>query len=109
MAPDEMTESPRPVLRMCIACRQLFPREQLGRVVMDRRQGTIRLLPLPIPRGYYPGRSAYFCLTESCLAALLKGKRMQKTLKTAIPGDILENLDDWLKGTRRGAPQSPNL
>jgi predicted RNA-binding protein YlxR (DUF448 family) len=44
------------------------------------------------------GRSAYVCRNLACLAEALKAKKFQRTLKRAIPDDIVENLNTQLKG-----------
>ena len=42
------------------------------------------------------GRSAYFCRLQSCYDVTVKGKKLQKALKRAIPSDILGTLDQMV-------------
>lgn len=79
--------------RQCITCRALHPRNGMLRLTYSRdNQFSIDNRP-PLQ-----GRSAYVCLTIACLAEAIKAKKFQRTLKRAIPDDIVENLNDRLKG-----------
>ncbi len=89
---------PRPILRQCVACRKPQERSHLIRVVLDRIGKQMRI---GFPGERFPvasGRSAYVCRDERCLKIALKGKKLQKALKSSIPDDILECLNDLMKG-----------
>ena len=62
--------SHRPVLRRCVACRQLLDRRQLWRVIRDHQDGVL------LDEGM--GRSAYLCREENCLEEATRRKRLQK-------------------------------
>lgn len=80
-------------LRQCIACRQLYARHTLLRLTVNAaQQFSIDNQP-PLQ-----GRSAYVCRVESCLTEAIKGKKFQRTLKRAIPDDIVEALKTQWKG-----------
>ncbi|MBK8189957.1 MAG: YlxR family protein [Vampirovibrionales bacterium] len=75
-------------LRQCVACREKRPQEALHKI-------TARKTPLAFSVNDQPpinGRSAYVCRHDACMKSALKGKRLQKALKRAIPDDILEGL-----------------
>ena len=71
----------RPILRRCVACRQLLDRRQLWRVVRDHRDGVL------LDTGM--GRSAYLCPTEDCLEEARRRKRLQKALRCQVPETVL--------------------
>ena len=49
-------------MRMCIACREMKPKQEMTRVVRNA-EGEISL----DPTGKAPGRGAYVCDNEECL------------------------------------------
>ena len=79
----------RPVLRRCVACRELFDRSMLWRVIRDHRDGVL------LDQGM--GRSAYLCPQESCLEEAQRRKRLQKALRCQVPDSVLEELRERLK------------
>lgn len=88
----------RTIERQCLACRQMFPREQMLRLLHNRQHKTTCLLKPFQKHEPVSGRSAYLCLSESCLSVALKGKKIQKALKTSVSDDIVNCLKDVLKG-----------
>lgn len=98
------------IYRQCLSCRALFPRPELIRIVHERQPASFRVIQPSEPRQVYIGRSAYLCLSEDCLRKALKGRKIQKALKTSIPDDILIYLNQLLKGAHTcGHTQNPNL
>ena len=79
---------PRPVLRRCVACRQLLDRQKLWRVIRDHQDGVV------LNGGM--GRSAYLCPTEACLEEARRRKRLQKALRCQVPSSIVQVLQDRL-------------
>ena len=79
----------RPVLRRCVACRQLLDRRQLWRVIRDHQDGVL------LDRGM--GRSAYLCPNEDCLEEARRRKRLQKALRCQVQDAVLEALDQRLR------------
>ena len=79
----------RPVLRRCVACRQLLDRRQLWRVIRDHQDGVL------LDEGM--GRSAYLCPTEDCLNEARRRKRLQKALRCQVQDAVLEALDQRLR------------
>ena len=78
----------RPVLRRCVACRQLLDRSLLWRVIRDHKDGVL------LDRGM--GRSAYLCPTEACLDEARRRKRLNKALRCQVPDSIVEVLQERL-------------
>ena len=82
-----MTE--RPVLRRCVACRQLLDRRQFWRVIRDHQDGVL------LDQGM--GRSAYLCPNEDCLEEARRRKRLQKALRCQVPDAVFEALEQRLR------------
>ena len=74
--------SDRPVLRRCVACRQLW------RVIRDHQDGVV------LDAGM--GRSAYLCPEENCLEEATRRKRMQKALRCQVPESVFAVLKQRL-------------
>ena len=79
----------RPVLRRCVACRQLLDRRQLWRVIRDHQDGVL------LDEGM--GRSAYLCPNEDCLEEARRRKRLQKPLRCQVHDAVLEALGQRLR------------
>ena len=78
----------RPVLRRCVACRQLLDRSMLLRVIRDHQNGVC------LDQGM--GRSAYLCANEACLEEARRRKRLQKSLRCQVPDDLMTALQERL-------------
>ncbi len=73
--------------RMCVGCRLMKNKKELIRVVRTP-DGNIEL----DETGKKSGRGAYICRDANCLAAAVKGKRLQKALEQEIGADIIETI-----------------
>ena len=82
----------RPVLRRCVACRELLDRQQLWRVIRDPQDGVL------LDRGM--GRSAYLCPTEACLDEARRRKRLNKALRCQVPDTVITTLQERLSSQR---------
>ena len=82
----------RPVLRRCVACRELFDRSILWRVIRDHQDGVL------LDQGM--GRSAYLCRKESCLEEAQRRKRLHKALRCQVPDSALEELRSRLNSNK---------
>ena len=78
----------RPILRRCVACRQLMDRSLLLRVIRDHRDGVL------LDSGM--GRSAYLCPRKTCLEEAYRRKRLQKALRCQVPETVLAALEQRL-------------
>lgn len=84
------SRDPSPILRRCVSCRQLRPRQELWRVVR-----------LSEPRGHVcldqgMGRSAYLCPTIVCLQLARRKQRLSHALKTSVPSQVYDELEQRL-------------
>jgi predicted RNA-binding protein YlxR (DUF448 family) len=84
-----MTRQGKPVLRRCVACRQLRNRLELLRVVRLPAGGGLAL-----DRGM--GRSAYLCPEPTCLEEARRRRRLQRSLRCAVDDSILHTLEKRL-------------
>ncbi|MEX1315935.1 MAG: YlxR family protein [Synechococcaceae cyanobacterium] len=83
----------RPVLRRCVACRQLRDRSQLLRVIRLAGGGVA------LDRGM--GRSAYLCPDPDCLEEARRRRRLQRALRCPVDASLLDRLEQrLLAGTK---------
>ena len=87
-----------PVLRRCVACRELFDRSILWRVIRDHQDGVL------LDQGM--GRSAYLCRKESCLEEAQRRKRLHKALRCQVPDSAIEELRTRLKPNKESAAEA---
>jgi predicted RNA-binding protein YlxR (DUF448 family) len=83
-----MSSQGRPVLRRCVACRQLKDRLELWRVV--------RLPGGGVAMDQGMGRSAYLCPQPECLDDARRRKRLQRALRCALDDTILNSFEQRL-------------
>ncbi len=74
-------------LRMCVACRTMRPKKELIRLVVNQN-GDIAL----DPTGKKPGRGAYVCRKRHCLELAIRGRKLDKGLKTKVSESIIAAL-----------------
>ena len=90
--------SARPVLRRCVACRQLLDRQQLWRII--RQAPDPEHAPASggssVVRDRGMGRSAYLCPTASCLEDARRRKRLQRALRCQVADSIYNALESRL-------------
>ncbi len=79
-------------VRTCVVCRQGKSKEELLRVIKTP-EGEIKL----DIRGKSNGRGAYICRNAACISAARKKRGLEKSLKTAIPESLYEELEKVIK------------
>ena len=83
------------VLRKCVACGELKPREDMLKITKEFTAGNIVINP----NSKIFGRSAYLCYNQKCIEQALKKKRINRALKISMSTDLKGLLDDGqLKG-----------
>ena len=75
--------------RMCIACRQMFDKKDLTRVVKNK-EGQIFV----DSSGKANGRGAYVCTNQSCLEKMKKQKILNKAFKCMVEEKIYKQLEE---------------
>ena len=79
-------------MRMCIACREMKPKQEMLRVVKNA-DGEI----YADPTGKAPGRGAYVCNNEECHKKLNMKKLLHKTFSTDVPMDVYKGVEQEQK------------
>lgn len=74
-------------LRMCVNCRTMRPKRELIRLVANQ-DGVISL----DPTSKKPGRGAYVCRSRTCMEQAIRGRRLDKGLKTRVDDTIIAAL-----------------
>lgn len=78
-------------MRMCLCCREMSPKRELVRVVMNK-EGSVSV----DPTGKAPGRGAYLCRRPECVKKLLKTRALDRGFSRAVPAEIYERLQEEL-------------
>lgn len=87
-----MVKKRKTPLRMCLGCREYKDKRQLIRVVRTPEKEIILDYT-----GKKAGRGAYICSDVECLKKAVKGKGMEKSLRSVIPEEILFELKSKLE------------
>ena len=74
-------------MRKCVGCGESREKAMLIRVIRDT-EGEIHL----DPTGRANGRGDYVCRDVKCLEKAIKKKGLERSLKTVIPEETLEQL-----------------
>ena len=72
-------------MRQCVGCREMKPKRELLRIIRTPEDEI-----LPDATGKKNGRGAYICPSKKCLDLAVKGKGLERSLKTAVPQDIYQ-------------------
>lgn len=74
-------------MRMCVACRQMRPKNELLRVVRTEDGQAV------IDRtGKRNGRGAYLCAEQACLDRAIKTRALERALEIAVDETVRERL-----------------
>ena len=79
-------------LRMCIACRKMFPQNELIRVVANIKTG---LIETDIHKKKF-GRGAYVCKSQQCINRVIKSHGFERYLKCAPSENLYEQTEDMI-------------
>ncbi len=83
-----MTKGKVPV-RKCTGCGEMKPKKEMVRVILTP-DGKIEL----DLTGKKNGRGAYVCRNRECLEKAMKTHGFERSLKTAIPDEIAQEIID---------------
>lgn len=84
-------------LRQCVGCREMKNKKELFRIIKTAENEI--LLDTTSKKN---GRGAYICPNEECLAKAIKSKGLERSLKTAIPQEVIEDLTKEMKMIAKG-------
>jgi predicted RNA-binding protein YlxR (DUF448 family) len=79
-------------MRQCVGCREMKPKRELIRVVRSP-EGAVSL----DFRGKLPGRGAYVCPNEACLARARKSRALERAFDAALPDEVYAALEAQMK------------
>ena len=79
-------------MRQCLGCREMKPKKELIRVVRSP-EGDVSL----DFRGKLPGRGAYVCPAQECLAKARKAKALERAFSAPLPAEVWEALEQQMK------------
>lgn len=74
-------------LRKCTGCGEMKPKKEMVRIIKTAENEIIADVT-----GKKNGRGAYICFSEECLDKAMKSRGLEKSLQTAIPKEIYEQL-----------------
>ena len=74
-------------MRMCVGCREMQEKRSLLRIVKSP-EGVISFDRV----GKAPGRGAYVCRDQECLAKAVKQKQLERVLETNIEEAVFSQL-----------------
>ena len=74
-------------MRQCVGCQEMKSKKELLRIIKTAENEI-----LLDTTGKKNGRGAYLCPNGECLARAVKTKGLERSLKTAIPKEVIENL-----------------
>ena len=76
-------------MRQCVGCAEMKSKKELLRIIKTP-EDEVKL----DATGRKNGRGAYICASMECLKKAQKSKGLERSLKTAIPADIYQNLEE---------------
>mgnify|MGYP000400976759 CR=1 FL=1 len=85
-------------LRRCASCRRIAPKHELIRFARqkDPATGTWRVVLDTAQK--LPGRGAYLCPRRECIQQAIRKRALDKSLRTPVPRELLEQLLQSLHG-----------
>ena len=78
-------------MRMCVGCHEMKPKKELQRVVRSP-EGEVSIDPI----GKKPGRGAYVCRSQACLARAIKQRQLERQLEVQLTEEVAAYLSDTL-------------
>lgn len=84
-------------MRQCVGCREMKNKKEMFRIIKTA-ENEIFLDVI----GKKNGRGAYICPNEECLAQAVKNKGLERSLKTAVPREVIEDLTKEMKIIAKG-------
>ena len=73
-------------MRKCVGCGEM--KNKMMRVIKTKEEEIVL-----DATGRKNGRGAYLCFSRDCLEKAVKSKGLERSLKTAIPKEVYENLE----------------
>ena len=74
-------------MRRCVGCGEMKSKKELLRIIRTAEDEI-----LLDATGKKNGRGAYLCPNEECFKKAVKAKGLDRSLKMAVPKEVIENL-----------------
>ncbi len=84
-------------MRQCVGCREMKQKKDMLRIIKNAENEI-----LLDTTGKKNGRGAYICPDGECLAQAIKTKGLDRSLKTAIPGELIDTLTKEMERIAKG-------
>lgn len=84
-------------MRQCVGCGEMKSKKEMLRIIKTA-ENEIFL----DTTGKKNGRGAYICPNGECLAQAIKTRGLERSLKTAIPKEVIENLTKEMETVAKG-------
>ena len=84
-------------MRQCVGCREMKQKKDMLRIIKNAENEI-----LLDTTGKKNGRGAYICPEGECLAQAIKTKGLERSLKTAIPGEVIDTLTKEMERIAKG-------
>lgn len=78
--------------RMCIGCREMKPKEELVKFVLNENGPELDT------SGKKSGRGAYICKKAECIEVAKKKRALSRHFKTAVPEELYDMAKECLNG-----------
>lgn len=85
-------------LRQCTGCREMKSKKEMIRILRTE-EGSVVL----DPTGRKNGRGAYICRSGECLSKAVKSHALERSLKTAVPEKVYQELARQLEDINESA------
>ncbi len=82
-------------LRKCLGCGEMIGKRGAIRVVRSK-EGEISI----DPTGKKAGRGAYLCREAECFAQTRKARKLERSLKCAVPDEIYDSIEKELSSDK---------
>ena len=79
-------------MRQCVGCREMKAKKDMIRVIKTASEDETESQILLDATGRKNGRGAYICQNSECLAAAIKSKGLERSLKMPIPQEVYDVL-----------------
>ena len=84
-------------MRKCVGCGEMKNKKEMMRVIKTKEEEIVL-----DATGRKNGRGAYLCFSRDCLEKAVKSKGLERSLKTAIPKEVYENLEKEFEEIEHG-------
>jgi len=76
-------------MRQCVGCAEMKSKKELLRILKTPEEEVVL-----DTTGRKNGRGAYICASMECLKKAQKSKGLERSLKTAIPAEVYQSLEE---------------